>query len=118
MVDKLDKIKTPVTLFHGKVDPVVPYQQSIDIHEALKKNNVKTGLKLFEGEGHGFRGKAVIEDVLDTTYSFFCESMHISPAKPQQVCINNIREHQLRPPFKPAITYFNFFKQAVRFLRR
>ncbi|CAD5222215.1 unnamed protein product [Bursaphelenchus xylophilus] len=81
MTDKLDRIKTPLMLFHGKEDPVVPYAQSISIYEALKKNNIPTGLELFEGEGHGFRSKPVIEKVLDTTYNFFCEALGVTPGK-------------------------------------
>ncbi|KAI6177607.1 Acyl-peptide hydrolase [Aphelenchoides bicaudatus] len=75
MVDKLDKIQTPLLLYHGKDDPVVPYQQSVQIHDQLKKKGIKTDLVLFDGEGHGFRKAENVNAVLEGTLSFFKESM-------------------------------------------
>jgi dipeptidyl aminopeptidase/acylaminoacyl peptidase len=78
MGDKLDKIQTPLLLYHGKDDPVVPFQQSVQIHDTLKKKGIKTELVLFEGEGHGFRQSANVEEVLKGTLRFFEEAMEVS----------------------------------------
>jgi acetyl esterase/lipase len=44
----------PTFLFHAKDDKGVVPQNSVLMHEALKKNGVATELKLYEKGGHGF----------------------------------------------------------------
>jgi dipeptidyl aminopeptidase/acylaminoacyl peptidase len=77
MADKLDKIYTPMILFHGTDDNVVPYQQSEQIHEYLRAKGIRAELKLFDGEGHGFKKAETIETVLNGTLAFFREAMNI-----------------------------------------
>jgi len=47
----------PLMAIHGKEDVVVPYPQSVDFIEALKKAGVESKLILVEGMGHGPAGK-------------------------------------------------------------
>ncbi|SRR6266508_389764 len=46
----------PTLLIHGDKDDLVPVSNSKIIHEAFRKNNVKTQLIIIEGAGHGFSG--------------------------------------------------------------
>ncbi|MBB6239088.1 acetyl esterase/lipase [Pedobacter sp. AK013] len=47
--------KTPPTfLVHAKDDKTVPYENSLLMNEALKKNKVDTDIYLYENGGHGF----------------------------------------------------------------
>ncbi|MFM8528131.1 MAG: alpha/beta hydrolase family protein, partial [Ilumatobacteraceae bacterium] len=46
---------TPMLLMHGDVDPVVPVQQSRRLAEAVRAAGGEVELKVYEGEGHGFR---------------------------------------------------------------
>ncbi|NII85801.1 alpha/beta hydrolase [Pedobacter sp. SG908] len=47
--------KTPPTfLVHAKDDKTVPYENSVLMNEALKKNKVDTDIYLYEKGGHGF----------------------------------------------------------------
>lgn len=59
------KIRTPMILFHGDADPVVPLAQSDEIAAALKENGVPHVYRVFNGEGHGWK-KA---ETLETYYS-------------------------------------------------
>ncbi|KAI6218434.1 Peptidase S9 domain containing protein, protein [Aphelenchoides besseyi] len=79
MSDKLESIKTPVQLFHGKSDPVVSWKQSEDIRANLKKNGVHCDLVLFDDEGHGFRNASTIEEVLKLGLIFMTENMGVYP---------------------------------------
>jgi dipeptidyl aminopeptidase/acylaminoacyl peptidase len=40
-------------LVHGDADPLVPHQQSILLHDALKKAGVEATLHIVKGGGHG-----------------------------------------------------------------
>jgi len=50
---KVDKIKTPLFVIHGKNDPRVPYTEAEQVVEALKKRGATVEYKLFDDEGHG-----------------------------------------------------------------
>lgn len=52
-IAKIDRIKTPLMVIHGKRDPRVPYTEAEQLVEALKKRNVTVEYKLFDDEGHG-----------------------------------------------------------------
>jgi dipeptidyl aminopeptidase/acylaminoacyl peptidase len=52
-IAKIDRIKTPLMVIHGKNDPRVPYTEAEQIVEALKKRGATVEYKLFDDEGHG-----------------------------------------------------------------
>ena len=43
----------PVLTIHGDADPIVPYQQGVDLHEALKAKGGVSRLHTVAGGGHG-----------------------------------------------------------------
>lgn len=43
----------PVFIVHGNADPIVPYDQSVKLHQKLEENNVKTYFMTIENGGHG-----------------------------------------------------------------
>jgi acetyl esterase/lipase len=43
----------PVFTVHGDTDPIVPYQQSVDLHKKLDELKVKNQFVTVEGGGHG-----------------------------------------------------------------
>ncbi|MCF8380464.1 MAG: alpha/beta hydrolase [Bacteroidales bacterium] len=43
----------PVFIVHGNADPVVPYDQSVQLFEKLKANKIKTEMLTIEGGKHG-----------------------------------------------------------------
>lgn len=50
---KVDKIKTPLFVIHGKNDPRVPYTEAEQIVKALRDRGATVEYKLFDDEGHG-----------------------------------------------------------------
>ena len=52
-IKKIDRIKTPLFVIHGKNDPRVPYTEAEQVVEALKKRNAVVEYKLYDDEGHG-----------------------------------------------------------------
>lgn len=52
-IAKIDKIKTPLFVIHGRNDPRVPYTEAEQIVEALRKRKATVEYKLFDDEGHG-----------------------------------------------------------------
>ncbi|MBJ7536021.1 S9 family peptidase [Rhodomicrobium vannielii ATCC 17100] len=66
-----DAIKTPLILFQGAEDKVVPKAQSLAIADALRAKGVPVAYHEFEGEGHGFRQAQTIRDCLELELNFY-----------------------------------------------
>ncbi|OQP57576.1 alpha/beta hydrolase [Niastella populi] len=52
-VSFVNKNNPPVFIVHGDADPVVPYQQSVDLHKKLQEAGVKTQFVTIPGGQHG-----------------------------------------------------------------
>lgn len=52
-IAKVDKIKTPLFVIHGRNDPRVPYTEAEQIVKLLRDRGAIVEYKLFDDEGHG-----------------------------------------------------------------
>lgn len=52
-IKKIDRIKTPLFVIHGKNDPRVPYTEAEQVVKALKDRKAIVEYKLYDDEGHG-----------------------------------------------------------------
>lgn len=57
----IDRLTTPMLLFHGDSDPVVPVGQSDEICAALRARGVPLVYHVFNGEGHGWKKPETLE---------------------------------------------------------
>ncbi|MGQ0830282.1 MAG: prolyl oligopeptidase family serine peptidase [Microthrixaceae bacterium] len=68
-----DRITSPLVVFHGLDDPIVPPNQAEMIVEALRANGVRVEYVAFEGEQHGFRQADNVRAALDGELAFYTE---------------------------------------------
>ena len=54
-INHLDRFRTPLIIFQGALDPVVPKNQALMILQALRSRQTPVTYMEFEGESHGFR---------------------------------------------------------------
>lgn len=52
-INYVNKNNPPIFIVHGDADPVVPYQQSVDLHKKLEEAGVKTVFITVPGAQHG-----------------------------------------------------------------
>lgn len=52
-IAKIDRIKAPLFVIHGKNDPRVPYTEAEQVVKALRDRGAPVEYKLFDDEGHG-----------------------------------------------------------------
>jgi acetyl esterase/lipase len=52
-INFVSKYSPPVLILHGTNDPLVPYQQSVDLEVKLRAAGVKTKMMTVQGGGHG-----------------------------------------------------------------
>lgn len=72
-VNHAERIKAPVLFLHGDADRVVPLTQAEEMHRRLKKNGVTSFLKIYSGEGHGFRVAQTLSDCFQREYAFYLD---------------------------------------------
>ena len=70
-IHHIESINTPLILFQGAEDQVVPPEQSIRISEALRLKGVPVEYHEFSGEGHGFRQAETIRTCLERELGFY-----------------------------------------------
>lgn len=73
----VSKDDPPFLIMHGDQDPLVPHQQSVLLHEALKKAGLKVTFHTVKGAGHGFAGAEVMKKVEEFFDRYLC---HARPA--------------------------------------
>jgi dipeptidyl aminopeptidase/acylaminoacyl peptidase len=65
-----DQIARPLLILQGDKDDVVPLAQSEAIYKKLQARGVEVEMKVYEGEGHGWRQLATVTDELDRVDRF------------------------------------------------
>jgi dipeptidyl aminopeptidase/acylaminoacyl peptidase len=72
-IHHLERFVTPVILFQGEDDRVVPPSQSASLAAALDARRVPHVLLTFPGEGHGFRNAENIQRCYQAELSFYAQ---------------------------------------------
>ena len=75
-----DNLTSPLIIFQGSDDPIVPPSQSQAFRDACIKNGVKYKYFEFEGESHGFRKSQTITTCAIEELKFFGEVLGFVPA--------------------------------------
>lgn len=75
-----DNLSSPLVIFQGADDPIVPPSQSQAFRDACIKNGVKHKYFEFEGESHGFRKSETITTCAIEELKFFGEVLGFVPA--------------------------------------
>ena len=90
-IHHVDQLKSPMILFQGLDDKVVPPQQSETMVAALKAKGVPVAYVPFAGEGHGFRRAENIIRALEAELYFYGRVLGFVPAdKIEPVEITNM----------------------------
>lgn len=63
----------PVLTIHGDADPIVPYEQGVRLHEALKRVDVASELHTVSGGGHGGFDTAETLEIFATIEQFLAQ---------------------------------------------
>ena len=79
-INHLDRFRTPLIIFQGEVDPVVPRNQAIMILEALRNRQTPVAYLEFAGEAHGFRKAETIIAAKQAELRFYGRVLDFEPA--------------------------------------
>ena len=70
-INHLDKLKSPMIIFQGSEDKVVPPENSREMAAILKRKGIRSEYYEYPGEDHGFRKAENLVDSLDKESRFF-----------------------------------------------
>ena len=70
-IHHVERLTTPVLFLQGEDDKVVPPQQTLAMAAALRAKGVPVEVKLYPGEGHGFRRAETQIDALQAELAFY-----------------------------------------------
>jgi len=76
-INLIEAIRSPVILFQGLDDKVVPPEQSRRIVDQLKKRGIDVAYHEFAGEAHGFRKAETIVAVLEAELAFLQRALRL-----------------------------------------
>jgi dipeptidyl aminopeptidase/acylaminoacyl peptidase len=79
---KLDEIKAPLFIEHGRNDPRVPVSESEAIHEELVRRGVRCELVIYEDEGHMVEKLVNRVDVFERATAFLDEVLEPAEVAP------------------------------------
>jgi len=75
-INHLDNLKSPMIIFQGSEDKVVPPENSREMAMILARKKIMHEYHEYKGEGHGFRQKENLVDSLTREASFFKKILH------------------------------------------
>jgi dipeptidyl aminopeptidase/acylaminoacyl peptidase len=74
---KVDAIEAPLLLLHGRLDRVVPVEQSELMAQRLAERGVYCQTAYFDDEGHGFVHRANVIRGLDLELEFLADVLRL-----------------------------------------
>ncbi|BBI33533.1 alpha/beta hydrolase fold domain-containing protein [Cohnella abietis] len=66
----------PVLIIHGTIDQLIPYQQSLDLNDALAKRGIYHNLFTMEGVGHDYKNAKYTDEIVERTLHFLWNVMN------------------------------------------
>jgi dipeptidyl aminopeptidase/acylaminoacyl peptidase len=90
-INYTDQLSTPMILFQGDEDKIVPPNQSQMIFDAVRAKGIPVAYVLFHGEQHGFRKAENIKRSYEDELYFYSRVFKFEPAEPlEPVHIENL----------------------------
>jgi dienelactone hydrolase len=71
------ELRGSILLFQGTDDPVVPVSQAEDLERSATEAGQRVVVRLFEGEGHGFRRAETLVACLEDELAFYLEELRL-----------------------------------------
>jgi len=82
-VNHISRHDPPFLIIHGTADPLVPLQQSVELHEKLRENGIDSRLVIVEGAPHSFHLQPQQQDLRPLVLAFFNKNLKAKAAVPR-----------------------------------
>ena len=95
-IDYIDKIKTPILIIHGKIDPLINYNESIQLFEKCQKD-IKKEIKLIDDMAHNFLYEDLLKDVVPCIIDFVDKYCPLNNSENNKIIIDFNKELYILP---------------------
>lgn len=96
-INYTDNVSSPMILFQGLEDKVVPPSQSEKFYEAVRKKGLPAAYLSFEGEQHGFRKSENLKRSIEAELYFYSRIFGFEPEEHiESVKIENLESYQTK----------------------
>ena len=96
-IHHVEGITSPLILFQGLEDMVVPPRQSELMYEALAARGVPVAYLAFEGEQHGFRQASTVVAVMTAELAFYGRVLGFEPDLPEGTALDITNAEAISP---------------------
>lgn len=79
-IHHVDQLSSALLVLQGADDKVVPPNQAEQMAAAVRAKGLPVALRIYQGEGHGFRGAAAVTDSIQSELSFYGKVFGFTPA--------------------------------------
>lgn len=90
-IDYIDKIKTPLLIIHGKIDPLVKYDEAIKLYEKCGKD-IKKEIKIIDGMSHNFLYEDIFKDITPYIIEFVNKYCPLDNSEKNKIIIDFDKE--------------------------
>lgn len=81
-IHHVDQLDCALLVLQGADDKVVPPAQSIEMADAVRAKGQPVAIKVYDGEGHGFRMADTVKDATESELVFYGKVFGFEPAGP------------------------------------
>ncbi|NNG36728.1 S9 family peptidase [Nakamurella aerolata] len=81
-IHHVDQLSSALLVLQGADDKVVPPNQAEQMAAAVRAKGLPVALRIYQGEGHGFRGAEAVTDSIQSELSFYGRVFGFTPADP------------------------------------
>ena len=74
-VNHISRDDPPFLIIHGTADPLVPVQQSVELHEKLRENGIDSQLVIVKDAPHSFHLQPEQQDLRPVVLAFFNKNL-------------------------------------------
>ena len=76
LLSRADLIQTPLAIFHGELDRLIPLSHLQELKESLTRRKITVWLTIYPEEGHGWQARTTLEDYYCKVASFLALHLH------------------------------------------
>ena len=108
-IDYVDKIKTPILIIHGKVDPLIDYHESIQLYEKCQKD-IKKAFELIDDMAHNYGYKVLFNDIIPNIINFVDKNCPLNNSQDNNIIIDFDQElYELPEELKKTLSLWEFW---------